>query len=89
MPLTYKSFCWCLGTTSFRTKNFNRTIEEQLVLLNEFWSKPDNAEVGWRNNNNIQMEYYLFMQDKGFVEAMQTISLKTLVKRHRDWSMLD
>lgn len=69
MPLTYKSFCWCLGTTSFRTKNFNRTIEEQLVLLNEFWSKPDNAEVGWRNNNNIQMEYYLFMQDKGFVEG--------------------
>lgn len=69
MPLTYKSFCWCLGTTSFRTKNFNRTIEEQLGLLNEFWSKPDNAEVGWRNNNNIQMEYYLFMQDKGFVEG--------------------
>lgn len=69
MPLTYKSFCWCLGTTSFRTKIFNRTIEEQLVLLNEFWSKPDNAEVGWRNNNNIQMEYYLFMQDKGFVEG--------------------
>lgn len=69
MPLTYKSFCWCLGTTSFRTKNFNRTIEEQLGLLNEFWSKPDNAEVGWRNNNNIQTEYYLFMQDKGFVEG--------------------
>ena len=69
MPLSYKSFCWCLGTTSFRTKNFNRTIEEQLGLLNEFWSKPDNAEVGWRNNNNIQMEYYLFMQDKGFVEG--------------------
>ena len=38
-------------------------------MLNEFWSKPDNAEVGWRNNNNIQMEYYLFMQDKGFVEG--------------------
>ncbi len=69
MPLSYKSFCWCLGTTSFRTKNFNRTIEEQLGLLNEFWSKPDNAEVGWRNNNNIQTEYYLFMQDKGFVEG--------------------
>ncbi len=69
MPLTYKSFCWCLGTTSFRTKNFNRTIEEQLGLLNEFWNEPDNAEISWRNNNNIQMEYYLFMQDKGFVEG--------------------
>ena len=69
MPLTYKSFCWCLGTTSFRTKNFNRTIEEQLGLLNEFWSKPDNADISWRNNNNIQTEYYLFMQEKGFVEG--------------------
>ena len=69
MPLTYKSFCWCLGTTSFRTKNFNRTIEEQLGLLNEFWSKPDNADISWRYNNNIQTEYYLFMQKKGFVEG--------------------
>lgn len=69
MPLTYKSFCWCLGTTSFRTKNFNRTIEEQLGLLNEFWSKPDNADISWRNNNNIQTQYYLFMQEKGFVEG--------------------
>lgn len=69
MSLTYKSFCWCLGTTSFRTKNFNRTIEEQLGLLNEFWSKPDNADDGWRNNNSIQTEYYLFMQEKGFVEG--------------------
>ena len=69
MPLTYKSFCWCLGTTSFRTKNFNRTIEQQLGLLNEFWSKPDNADISWRNNNNIQTEYYLFMQEKGFVEG--------------------
>ena len=69
MPLTYKSFCWCLGTTSFRTKNFNRTIEEQLGLLNEFWSKPNNADIAWRNNNIIQTEYYLFMQEKGFVEG--------------------
>ncbi len=69
MSLTYKSFCWCLGTTSFRTKNFNRTIEEQLGLLNEFWSKSDNADDGWRNNNSIQTEYYLFMQEKGFVEG--------------------
>lgn len=69
MPLTYKSFCWCLGTTSFRTKNFNRTIEEQLGLLNEFWSEPDNTNISWRNNNNIQTEYYLFMKEKGFVEG--------------------
>lgn len=69
MLLKYKSFCWCLGTTSFRTKNFNRTIEEQLGLLNEFWGNPDNTEIKWRNNNNIQTKYYEFMQEKGFVEG--------------------
>ena len=25
--IPYKSFCWSLGTTSFRTKNFNKTID--------------------------------------------------------------
>ena len=69
VALTYKSFCWSMGTTSFRTKNFNRTIEEQLGLLFEFWSKPDNVNVNWENNDRIQMEYYLFMQEKGFVEG--------------------
>lgn len=34
--IPYKSFCWSLGTTSFRTKDFNKTIEEQLLLLDEF-----------------------------------------------------
>ncbi len=69
VPLKYKSFCWRLGTTSFRTKNFNRTIEEQLGLLNEFWNNPDNIEIGWRNNDTIQTKYYEFMQEKGFVEG--------------------
>ncbi len=27
--IPYKSFCWALGTTSFRTKDFNKTIEER------------------------------------------------------------
>ena len=41
--IAYKSFCWSMGTTSFRTKNFNRTIEKQLELLNEFWKNYKNA----------------------------------------------
>ena len=40
--IPYKSFCWGLGTTSFRTKNFNKTIEKQLDLLDEFWDRPEN-----------------------------------------------
>lgn len=69
MPIRipYKSFCWSLGTTSFRTKNFNKTIEEQLSLLNEFWSIPDNNSESWSGNNALQEKYYNFMKDKGFV----------------------
>jgi len=66
MP-SYKSFCWSLGTTSFRTKDFNRTIEEQLGLLNEFWSLAENANEAWLNNSTLQIRYYDFMRNKGFV----------------------
>ena len=42
--IPYKSFCWALGTTSFRTKDFNKTIEEQLALLDGFWALPEITE---------------------------------------------
>ena len=55
MP-SYKSFCWSLGTTSFRTENFNKTIEEQLALLNEFWSLEDNRNEDWEANNILKRD---------------------------------
>lgn len=67
MNIPYKSFCWCLGTTSFRTKNFNKTIEEQLALLNEFWTSDENQKADWTGNNELQSRYYDFMHEKGFV----------------------
>lgn len=69
MNIPYKSFCWSLGTTSFRTKNFNKTIEEQLALLNEFWALDENQNADWSGNNELQVRYYDFMHDKGFVEG--------------------
>ena len=69
MNIPYKSFCWSLGTTSFRTKNFNKTIEEQLALLNEFWALDENQNADWSGNNELQARYYDFMHDKGFVEG--------------------
>lgn len=69
MEIPYKSFCWSFGTTSFRTKDFNKTIEEQLLLLNDFFSLPDNHGVDWIGNNKLQTRYYDFMQDMGFVEG--------------------
>lgn len=67
--IPYKSFCWSLGTTSFRTKNFNKTIEEQLALLDDFWSLEENKNETWSGNKDLQTRYYDFMQSKGFVEG--------------------
>ena len=61
----YKSYAWSFGTTSFRMADFHRKVEEQLMLLNEFWQIPENAEVTW--NSTTQCKYYNFLFDKGFV----------------------
>ncbi len=67
--IPYKSFCWSLGTTSFRMKNFNLLIEKQLELLSEFWQIPANAQQAWEKNSDLQEKYYLFMQEKKFVKG--------------------
>lgn len=67
MP-AYKSYCWSLGTTSFRMVEFNRKIEEQLNLLNQFWHIPEYANENWSSNNAIQTAYYNFIREQGFIE---------------------
>lgn len=67
--IVYKSYCWCFGTTSFRTKDFNRKIEEQLLLLKNFFDLPQYKNQTWENNNELQERYYLYMQDNGFVSG--------------------
>ena len=67
MP-AYKSYCWSLGTTSFRMVEFNRKIEEQLKLLNEFWQMPAYRNELWSANNSLQTQYYNFIKGKGFIE---------------------
>ncbi|MCV3373946.1 AlwI family type II restriction endonuclease [Campylobacter lari] len=64
---TYKSYCWSLGTTSFRTENFNKNIELQLKLLNDFWQLPKNIGQEWIGNRILQSNYYDFLKDNGFV----------------------
>lgn len=65
--IPYQSYCWCLGTTSYRTRNFNQNIERQLALLDEFWQ--DHEQEHWERNSWLQSEYYQFMQAKGFVQG--------------------
>ena len=67
MP-AYKRFCWALGTTSFRTTEFNRKIELQLQLLKEFWELPQYQNELWSANEDIQEAYYNFLKEKEFIE---------------------
>lgn len=66
MP-SYKSYCWSIGTTSFRMVEFNRKIEEQLKLLSAFWTEQP-VETQWSCNNDIQKDYYEFIRSQGFIE---------------------
>lgn len=56
-----------MGTTSFRTKNFNRKIEQQLSLLRNFWNLEENAETDWNETNGSQTSYYDFLHKNGFL----------------------
>lgn len=67
MPqFAFKSYCWAIGTTSFRAIDFNIRIERQLTLLNEFWRLSKNKNKSWRD---AQFDYYRFMQEKSFVKG--------------------
>ena len=68
MP-AYKSYCWSLGTTSFRMVEFNRKIERQLELLSDFWANPAFADQQWSENEPLQIEYYNFLKESGFIEG--------------------
>ena len=69
LSLTYKSFYWCLGTTSFRTKNFNKKIEQQLSLLKNFWNLEENLGDDWAETNGSQTAYYDFLHRTGFISG--------------------
>lgn len=63
----FKRYCWSVGTTSYRTDNFNMNIERQLELLDEFRKIPGNEGVNWIANNKFQKAYYDFLKQNDFV----------------------
>lgn len=64
---TYKSFCWKIGTTSFRTSDFNLKIERQLELLSSF--REANPYEEWERNSDFQERYYDFLKENGFLSG--------------------
>lgn len=83
--LAYSSFFWSLGTTSFRTKEFNYSIEKQLACLDDFWKIPQNANQGWEKKYmapgqadiyDIKNRYYDFMRERGLTTGDDSIKYK-------------
>ena len=67
--ISFKSYCWSIGTTSYRTDKFNMNIEMQLELLKEFRGLPENKGKSWIGNNAFQAEYYEFLKSRNFVKG--------------------
>lgn len=81
--IPYSSFFWKLGTTSFRTKEFNRMTEWQLRLLKEFWEKPENANLGWetavegqKDIYEIKNRYYDWLVENKFTRGDDSVKYK-------------
>lgn len=64
--ISYQSFCWVVGTTSFRTAKLNLKIEEQLLLLDEFYNEVM-KNSSWNWSNELQEKYYDFMKGRDFL----------------------
>lgn len=62
--ISFKSYCWCIGTTSYRTRNFNLSIERQLQLMNDFKQLPENRTTTWKEQ---QTSYYDFLKSNNFL----------------------
>ncbi len=65
----FKSYCWSIGTTSYRTDNFNLSIEKQLLLLKQFRSLEENKNKKWENNTAFQTDYYNFLKENDFIRG--------------------
>lgn len=96
--IPYTSFMWKLGTTSFRTKEFNYKTERQLALLDAFWKDPENASQGWEKKYmapgqndiyEIKVRYYDYLVDNGFMEGGEPWSRKYKTAREKTSGLYD
>lgn len=65
--ISYQSFCWVIGTTSFRTAKLNLKIEQQLSLLNELYQNITIQGKSWVWNPSLQTQFYDLMHERGFL----------------------
>lgn len=85
----FKTYAWSLGTTSFRMADFHRKVEEQLLLLEDFWNdKRKNKD--WRGNNKLQVEYYNYLYENKFVTGnISDLKKKAKTARQKTSGLVD
>lgn len=73
--ISFQSYCWVLGTTSFRVAQMNLRIEEQLLHLNNFMAEVERRgeEWQWRGNSSLQRRFYEFLKEH---EALSGTALR-------------
>lgn len=63
--LTFQTYSWVVGTTSFRVKEVNYRIEKQLRLLKELFL--ENPTAPW--DEDLQLTYYYKLQEAGLAKG--------------------
>lgn len=71
MNFNFKTYSWSIGTTSFRVKEVNLRIEQQLRMLKELFEENPNKK--WRE---LQEKYYDKLQEEGEVKGNAKIKDK-------------
>lgn len=61
----FQTYAWSLGTTSFRMADFHKKVEEQISIINDFWSDPSYHNLEW--DENTQKLYYDFAYIRNFI----------------------
>lgn len=96
--IPYASFLWKLGTTSFRTKEFNRKTEWQLKLLDKFWKNPKYKKYGWEKKYMfkgqediywIKCRYYDWLVENSFMDGGEPENRKFKTAREKTSGLYD
>lgn len=61
----FKNYAWSIGTTSLRMADINRKIEEELLLLDEFWKQPSISALPW--DDYTEAKFYDLMYEREFI----------------------
>lgn len=70
--MSFKSYCWSIGTTSFRVEQLNYKNECQLRYLNELFTS--NPGLEW--DKKLQTKYFDLLVSKNFIEDYEAIKDK-------------